>query len=86
MSWTRNYLSGEEFRNDQPNPKANVLSEPLEHKEQIKSARKAAMLLLESHTIGLKDVTINLTGHANPNHEHVDGYSNDFISIQIAQK
>lgn len=89
MSWTFN--SAEAF--DKKDILAKVHPRPQDHpvgvadacQDQILTARNAAALL--AHAIGLDDqVTISMSGHANPDHRPCEGWSDEFITVTVSQK
>ena len=67
--------------------KSNNINTP-EAKEQHKAALDAAASVLISNSVGGidKSYIINLSGHANPNHEPVPCRSNDYVTITIYQE
>jgi hypothetical protein len=85
MSWSLGYKSLADFQNEKPEyPLAPNPTE--EVTEQVELARRLATTAIDSGVIGEgKDYRISLAGHANPNHEPVDGWANDMLSINISQ-
>lgn len=53
----------------------------------LPAAKDAAIRLIESGGLGGSGHMFNVSfsGHANPGHEPVEGWSNDFVGIQISQ-
>ena len=88
MSWSLSYANAEEFRDDRPSFMSMAVNAdvPPETKEQIAAAREAAFVLLGSKAVGTLDVQINLSGHANTDHEPAQGWANDAITVSIVQK
>lgn len=60
---------------------------PRERDEQIEAAKRAAISLLTSDAFASISgaVRVSLSGHANPGHQPVEGMSNDYIDVQVAQ-
>ena len=59
------------------------------HVEQaLAAAKKAAVDLIRSGAVGHPGRTfiVSLSGHANPDHAPTVGWSNDFVTINVAQK
>lgn len=58
-----------------------------EHTEQLKVASKAVQTILKSGALGDPGAKyfVSMTGHANPDHEPVAGWSNDSLAISISQ-
>jgi hypothetical protein len=56
--------------------------------DQFDAAAKTALTLMKSNAIGGADKSFSVTlgGHANPDHEPVPGWANDFIVVSIVQK
>lgn len=53
--------------------------------DQVKAAHRAVKELIKA-VGGKKDMYyVNIAGHANPNHEPMDGWSNDHITITVSQ-
>lgn len=59
-----------------------------EHKRQHDEALLAATQVLINGAVGSPNKTymLTLSGHGNPNHEPVNGWSNDFVSITVTQE
>lgn len=64
-----------------------------ETEEQFKEAKTVARNLLYSGAFGPKPLEggeiaylISLNGHANPNHQPVEGFSGDFVTITVSQR
>lgn len=55
-----------------------------ETREQIEEAVKAATWLVSSGALGSDHVHATLTGHANPEHKPVPGWSNDSVTISVS--
>jgi hypothetical protein len=88
MSWSRNYNSSKDFLLDKPSfPPPTDHDEP-HVREQIDAAREAARALIASGAIGKKGIefSVNLSGHANPEHKPAPNYANDTVTINIYQK
>lgn len=60
---------------------------PDEAKDQHDAALLSAVRLLDEYVVGSRkyNFRISLSGHANPNHAPKEGWSNDFINIQVVQ-
>ena len=59
-----------------------------EQREQVQAAKEAALALVKSATIvndGSEDVTIAISGHANPDHRPATGYANDTVTVAVSQ-
>lgn len=57
-----------------------------EHTKQYEAALLALDSLVASGSFGEgKDFAVTFSGHGNPNHEPVSGWSNDCIAISIYQ-
>ena len=54
-----------------------------ESREQAVAAADAAKVAAVK--IGHKHVNVTISGHANPNHEQAEGYSDEFVSIAISE-
>jgi hypothetical protein len=50
--------------------------------DQLAAAQEAAAILAKA-VGGARNVSITATGHANPDHILGNGYSNEFINIQV---
>lgn len=52
--------------------------------DQVKAAQKAVAALIKA--VGPKDSLyyVNMSGHANPNHEPVPGWANETITITVS--
>ncbi len=58
----------------------------LERLEQVTAAKEAALVVLQSGALGFgHPIAVSLGGHANPNHEPTENWSNDSISINVYQ-
>lgn len=85
MSWNVSYNSKSNFRGDFRDPSST--HEDLIPKDQISIARQVVNEIIISQAVGIgKDYTINISGHGNPEHEPVEGMSNDWLSVTINQK
>jgi hypothetical protein len=56
-----------------------------ESADAINEAIQIAQLLVESGKFGLGTFSVNLNGHANDGNKPKEGWSNDFVNIQIYQ-
>lgn len=56
--------------------------------EQFAAARAAVKELVGSGAFGdgSKEFSVQLSGHANPGHEPLEGWSNDCVSVHVAQR
>lgn len=62
-----------------------ILQEAL---DQFEAAKAAAINVIQSGALGVgedKHFVVGISGHANPGHDHVDGWSDDFISVSVYQ-
>src|SRR5688572_2878047 len=62
---------------------------PQEQKDALHNAKQAALVLLLSGAYGDPEkhsFAVNLSGHVNPEHKPREGWSNDFVNIQIFQR
>jgi hypothetical protein len=59
-----------------------------EHKQQHDVGLMSAAQILMSGIVGKDDktYTVTISGHSNPDHEPLAGWSNDFISIHVVQQ
>ena len=82
MTWTASY----EVNGTGPVRKSNV--ESVEHMEQFAQATQAVADLIRSGVLGdVNDVfVVNISGHANPGHEPISGWSDDHLSFSISRK
>jgi len=53
--------------------------------QQFAAATQAAIVLVRSGALGLGRVRVEANGHANPNHEPQEGYSDDFVIVRVVQ-
>ena len=54
--------------------------------DQISAAIDAAVAIAQSGAIGSeKTFRASISGHANPDHEPADGFTNDQISVSVSQ-
>jgi hypothetical protein len=92
MSWSRSFESLEDFMQDQGTPDV-----PNGVGGQYARARQAAEHIIQSGCVGGngilsthepndKDFRVYLSGHANPNHEPLKGWSNDTLTVTVTQK
>lgn len=59
-----------------------------EQVEQVNAAKAAATELVKSGVVvndPSQDVTISISGHANPGHKVTPGYGNDLVTVSISQ-
>lgn len=58
-----------------------------EHIQMSKFGEAIAMAIVSSGVVGTSDKRFNVvvSGHGNPNHEPLSGWSNDYIQIQVTQ-
>lgn len=84
MTWSANYkyLPGE----GEVDTVVNGV-ETQEQKNQYEAARNAAASLLNDNVLGspVFPKSVRIVAHANPNHEPVAGWSNDFVTITVTQ-
>lgn len=86
MSWNVSYASLEDFKS---NKQSEWSTKDLGRDclDQLEVARVKVSEIIASDCVGKnKDFAINLSGHANPNHEPATGWANDCVSISITQK
>jgi hypothetical protein len=96
MSWSRSFESLEDFMHDRGTPDV-----PQGDGGQYARARQAAEHIIESGCVGGngslenadtvrgandKDFRVFLSGHANPDHEPMKGWSNDSVTVTVTQK
>lgn len=57
-------------------------------REQMNVAADAATKIIASGAIGGagKEFYVNVSGHANPDHEPAEGWSNDALTVSVSQK
>lgn len=57
-------------------------------RDQFEAGSKAALALVASGAVGNPEVeyTFTISGHANPEHKPLVGWSNDFVSVNVYQK
>lgn len=86
MSWSATVAVSPDVEGFEIISLSNVDEVPA-HVEQYAAALVAAAEILVSGTVGSpnKKYLFNLSGHANPDHEPVEGTSNDFVTIGIVQ-
>lgn len=94
MSWSANpvVVSGSKYEEEidaiSPNlPEDMELSEQVRH--QIDAAHEAAKMVIKTGAVGdpiNHDFTIEMNGHANPDHEPVEGWVNDCTTVRVSQK
>lgn len=83
MSWSASWTVDDGVWED--SSESNVALEY--HADQYREALDAAWGLIKSGVVGDPDAKyrVTLTGHGNPNHEPLSGWSNDFVSVAIYQ-
>jgi hypothetical protein len=96
MSWQLNYPDGVRGgSNAWEDLNARTLDDGLDFGdsseavvEQVRQAKVMTNSIIVSGVVGDKDKEfyVNLSGHANPDHEPKEGWANDMISISISQK
>lgn len=57
-----------------------------ESKAAAAAAIRAAVDILDAGVVGTRNVNVSISGHANPNHEPAEGWSNDGITVTITQR
>lgn len=85
MSWScgRIVTSAEELEGLHP-PGERLTDEA---EEQIGVAVEAAKTIIRSGAVGTgKKLSVSISGHANPNHEPLERYANDAITVSIYQQ
>lgn len=53
--------------------------------EAVRAAKMAAVAILRSGAVGWGPARVSLSGHANPDHRPVAGWSNDTIGVSVWQ-
>lgn len=58
-----------------------------EARAQFENARRMVMALIGTEALGTRHGHFNgnMSGHANPNHENVEGWSKDTISMSVSR-
>ena len=82
MSWT---ASGTVVDGEVEISVSAELSE--ESNQQVQATGKAVAALVKSGALGDPDAKyyVSVSGHANPEHEPVAGWSNDHVTISVSQ-
>ncbi len=55
-------------------------------KEQMNAAADAATKIISSGAVGTGEFDVNVSGHANPDHEPAEGWSNDCVTVSVSQR
>jgi hypothetical protein len=90
MSWTLTYPNGVRRNSSLDDLNKNEVIGDLSEEglEQVRQAKVMANSIIVSGAVGNGDKVyyVNLSGHANPNHEPKEGWANDMITVSVAQK
>lgn len=60
---------------------------PPESEEQLRAAKKAAVSLIDSGSIGREgdELSVTMAGHSNTDHAQAPGYGPDSVNVTVAQ-
>jgi hypothetical protein len=85
MSWSASWT--QKNQKIVAGPVLSNVTQVTEHLEQYQQCAEKVQAIIESGVLGDADAEFNvsLSGHGNPEHTPVAGWSNDFVGISIYQ-